>query len=155
MGAVLIEFSEEKTKNIINELQPLIQKHWEQIALNQETIKLDPDWKQYRLLEDAGMLRVFTARENGVLVGYFAVGISKHLHYKSDTFASCDVIYVKPDSRAGNTGFKLIRHVEKQLEKSDVKVLHINTKLHAPFDKLLEKMGYNAIETIYAKKIGG
>jgi GNAT superfamily N-acetyltransferase len=150
----VLKFALEKTADILTELQPLIHSHWEQVALNKDDVQLAPDWDRYTYLELAGFLRVYTARKDNELIGYFAVAISKHLHYKNDTFAVCDVLYVAPKHRKGSTGYKLIKYVETELSKTDVKVLHINTKQHVPFDKLLHRMGYNPIETIHAKKLG-
>ncbi len=154
MGRIMLEFALEKTADILTELQPLIENHWEQVALNKDIVQLAPDWERYNQLELTGLLRLYTARKDNKLIGYFAVVINKHLHYKNDTFAVCDVLYVAPEHRAGSTGYKLIKYVEAELSKTDVKVLHINTKQHVPFDRLLERMGYNPIETIHAKKIG-
>ena len=62
---------------------------------SRQTIALNPDWEQYALLDQAGILRVFTARDNKELVGYCVlVMISKSIHHKDHTFASTDVIYM-------------------------------------------------------------
>ena len=95
----MIQFALERTADIKDEVKPLIEKHWQQVALNKDIVKLAPDWKQYSLLELAGMMRVYTARKDSKLVGYFAVIINKHLHYKNDTFAVCDVLYVDPEHK--------------------------------------------------------
>jgi hypothetical protein len=34
-----------------------------------------------------------------------------------------------------------------------VSVMMVNVKRHKPFDALLERMGYNHIENIYAKRL--
>jgi hypothetical protein len=52
------------------------------------------------------------------------------------------------------TGFKLIKYAESRLKEMGVSVIHINTKVHAPFDSLMDRMGYNLIERLYSKYIG-
>ena len=66
----MIEFKEEGYDDVINEILPLLEGHWQEIALNQDTIKLNPDYEQYKVLFKAGAMRMVTAREDGELVGY-------------------------------------------------------------------------------------
>jgi hypothetical protein len=73
----------------------LLEQHWEEIALNKGAIKLNPDWDTYFDLEDKGNLKIFTAREDGKLVGYFVVLCRHHLHYKDHLFAFNDVLYLQ------------------------------------------------------------
>ena len=147
-------FQIEKVQDIKDEVQPLLEMHWEQIALNRDKIKLNPDWDEAQKLCETGRLKIFTSRKDGKLVGYFAVIVGTSLHYKDHKFANCDVIYVHPDHRTGMTGYKLIKNAESYLKKSGVSVININTKVHTPFDKLMVKMGYNLIERLYSKYIG-
>jgi len=149
-----MDFALENVIDIKSELEPIIKLHWEQIALNKDKIKLNPDWNQYKLLEDAGILKLYTVRDGTELVGYFCVVMAMGLHYADHVMAACDVLYVKPDKRAGLTGYKLIAFVEKELKKLNVSVLAINTKVHAPFDKLMERMNYKCTERLYQKYIG-
>ncbi len=150
----MITFAEESLANVKEEIQPLIEMHWEQVALNQGKIKLNPDWEEYARLYFNGALKIYTARDDCELVGYFVVTVSRSAHYKDHIFAICDVIFVKPDKRAGMTGYKLIKYAQNSLKKNGVSLLNINTKVHVPFDKLLQRMGFNLIERIYSKYIG-
>ena len=77
-----------------------------------------------------------------------------NIHYKDHLFANNDVIYGRPDKRAGMTGLKLIQYAESRIKEMGVSVIHINTKVHAPFDSLMDRMGYNLIERLYSKYIG-
>jgi GNAT superfamily N-acetyltransferase len=149
-----MKFQEESYLEVCEDIKPLIQLHWEQIALNKDKIKLNPDWDEYERLYNAGNLKIYTARAGHELVGYFIVGVANNIHYKDHLFANCDIIYVKPDSRAGMTGYKLISYAEKELKKIGVSVLNINTKTHTPFDKLLVRMNFGLIERLYSKFIG-
>jgi len=144
----------ESMTNVKKDIKPLLNEHWELVALNQGKIKLNPDYEEYARLDAAGVLKCFTARNNGALVGYFILLISKSIHYSDHLFAVNDVIFVKPDSRAGATGYKLIKYAEDYCEKMGVSVLTLNTKVHLPFDKLMVHMGFNLIERIYSKYLG-
>ena len=50
--------------NVKEDIKPLLDKHWQETEPNQQTILLNPDWEQYALLDQAGILRVFTARDD-------------------------------------------------------------------------------------------
>jgi len=133
------------------DIKPLLEKHWEEVALHQGQIKLNPDWQEYARLDAAGMLVAFTARDEGKLVGYCVLLVSQSIHYKDHKFASNDVVFVLPEYRKTHTGYNLIKAAEDYCKESDVSVVTINTKVHIPFDDLLLGMGFELIERIYSK----
>jgi|TARA_R110000744_G_scaffold152542_1_gene266659 GNAT superfamily N-acetyltransferase len=150
----MIKISHECLSNIKEEIKPLLEKHWELVALNQGSIKLNPNWQEYARLDAAGILKIFTARSEGELVGYFVLMTSKSIHYQDHFFAINDVLFVLPDSRAGATGYKLVKFAENHCKENGVSLLMINTKVHIPFDNLMVGMGFDLIERIYSKFLG-
>ena len=82
----------ESLTSVKEDIKPLLEKHWEMVALNQGKIRLNPDWKEYARLDAAGILRIFTARQEGKLVGYCVLLVSQSIHYKDHKFASNDVV---------------------------------------------------------------
>lgn len=146
-----LEFKLESYTNVKKEIQPLIEEHYKAIALHQDVIKLNPDWKQYGKLDSIGALRVYTARSEGKLVGYFVVVISKSMHYQDHLFATNDVIYLAPSHRKGTAGIRLIKFAEEQVKAEGITLLVINTKAHAPFDAILERNGFELTERVYSK----
>lgn len=135
-------------------MQDLLEMHWQEVALNKDKIKLNPHWEAYADLENEDQLRIYTARINGELIGYFVVIIGANLHYKDHIFGLNDVIFLHPDWRQTHTGAKMIEFAEKCLKREGVSVLHINTKVHQPFDGLMDFLGYNVVERVYSKWIG-
>jgi GNAT superfamily N-acetyltransferase len=146
-----ITYQQESIASCKGEVEHLLYLHWEEIALNKEVIKLNPDWDAYYELEGTGSLKIFTARFDGELVGYFVVLCRKHLHYVDHLFAFNDLIYLRKDHRKGFTGAKLMKFAEKCLREDGVSVMIVNTKRHKPFDSLLEWLGYKHTENIYSK----
>lgn len=144
-------FKLESYANVKHEIKPLIEAHYQEIALNKDKIKLNPDWKQYARLDRDGALRCFTARKDGKLIGYFIVIVSRSLHYMDHLFANNDIIFLAKGHRRGLTGVKLIKYATDHLEREGVSLLMVNTKIHQPFDKILERLGYNKIERVYSK----
>lgn len=147
-------FRQEFIDDVYTECQSLIDEHWQEIALHKDKIKLNPNWDAYRQLEGIGALRIFTARADGALVGYFAVLVDLNLHYQDHIFAKNDVLFLRKEHRKGMCGVKLIKFAEKCLKDDGVSVLAINTKLHRDFTPVLERLGFAATETVHTKFIG-
>lgn len=150
----MITYQQEFLDSCKKDCQELIRLHWEEIALNKEKIKLNPDWNAYNKLEESGSLKIFTARSDKELVGYFVVLVGRNLHYKDHIFAENDILYLHKDYRKGYTGIKLIKFAEKCLKEDGVSILKVNTKIHQPFDKLMSFLKFNLIERVYTKYLG-
>ena len=150
----MVKYQQEFLPTVKSDIQYLLKEHWEEIALNKIKIRLNPDWDAYESLEQQGKLKIFTARDEETLVGYFVVLMGVNLHYKDHLFAANDVIYLSAKHRKGLTGVKLIKFAETCLKQDGVSVLSINTKVHRPFDKIMDYLGFNLIERVYSKYIG-
>jgi len=150
----LITYQQEFLNSTLEDARELLESHWSELALNRDKIKLNPDWETYEVLESQGKLKIFTARDSGVLVGYFVVVVSSHVHYKDHLFAHNDILYIGKEYRKGFTGIKLIKFAEKCLKSDGVSVLVLNTKMHKPLNKILEFLKFTPTETVYSKYIG-
>ena len=146
-------YRQEFLAQVKNEIQELLVMHYDEIALDKDVIKLNPDWKIYQEAEDKGALKGFTARENGKLVGYFVLIVSRNMHYKDHLFAYNDIIFIHPEHRKGFAAMKLIKFAEKCLKEDGVSIMTINSKCHKPFDGLLDRMMYKHIENVYRKRL--
>lgn len=146
-----ITYQQEFLVTTEKDARPLLEKHWQEIAVNKEHIKLNPDWEAYADLEASGNLKIFTARDGSALVGYFVVFVRNHIHYKDHLFAHNDILFLSEPYRKGFTGIKLIKFAEECLKADGVSVLTVNTKTHKPFDGVLQRLGFNHVENIYSK----
>jgi hypothetical protein len=151
---VAVKYQQEFLSSVRGEIEPLLNSHWEEVESNKDIIKLNPDWEVYTLLENEGKLKIFTARDVGELIGYFVVVVGINPHHKDHLFAANDIIYLSPEHRKGFTGVKLISFSEKCLKADGVSVLTINTKIHKPFDKLMDFLKFRKIERVYSKYLG-
>ena len=146
-----MKYAHESYTNIKDEIKPLLEEHYAEIALDQDVIKLNPDWDAYAQYDSIHALRCYTARnDDGELVGYFVLLVSTSLHYKDHLFASNDVIFLRKDARKGLTGVKLIKYAVKCLKQEGVTRININTKTHQPFDVIVERLGFEFIERVYS-----
>jgi GNAT superfamily N-acetyltransferase len=135
------------------EIKPLLNLHWEEIALDKNTIELDPNWDEYDAMAARGELHLLTARSGNELIGYYVGIVKPHLHYKNSLTAYNDIIYIKPEHRLGMTGVKLFKEIERTLKERGVQRMYMNTKEHLNFGVILERLGYNKAESIYTKRI--
>lgn len=149
-----VKYQQEFLETCMKESQGLLENHWKEIALNKDKIKLNPDWDAYLELESKGILKVFTARDSGTLVGYFVVFVHRHIHYKDHLFANNDVLFLSEEYRKGFTGIRLIKFAEGCLKADGVSVLNISTSVYKPFDPIMDRLGFNLIERLYSKYIG-
>ena len=153
----MIRYQVEKLKDILDELKPLLELHWEEIALNKDKIKLNPDWDSYMKLEEAGILQLVTARETGSwqLVGYSVDLVSTSLHYSDHSFAINDVLFIHPDHRKGRVAIGLFAAVEEELKNRFVSLHVLHMKVEHSFEKLADYLGYKKVEYNYSKYLGG
>jgi GNAT superfamily N-acetyltransferase len=150
----MITFQREALRDVRAEVEPLLVRHWHEIALNKDTVPLDPNWDMYFRAEDAGHVCAITARCDGELVGYVNYIIVPNLHYRSLLVADGDIFWLAPEHRKGLIGMKMLRHAEVVLLRLGVNKIVNKVKLHFDIGVLFERMGYTPIERIYAKKLG-
>jgi GNAT superfamily N-acetyltransferase len=130
-------------------MRPLLEAHYHEIAHYQD-IPLQPDWEFYRR---SPIVRVFTARADGVLIGYGVFFISKNKHYMSSLQAVQDILFVSPEYRGRMVGPRLIAFCEECMKEEGVQCIYQHTKRAHNFGPLLGSMGYEEIETIWAKRL--
>lgn len=149
-----VHFQVEKWRDALPEMEPILVKHWREIALGHDKVPLDIARERYQHLCDNDLLHVVTARKDGVMVGYHVAIISGHLHYESTLHAITDVYFILPKYRLGFTGIRMFRYIESQMRQRGVKKLITGTKLHLDIGAVLRFLGFAATETVYTKYIG-
>lgn len=151
----MILFNRERSHSLWEEAMPLFQEHWEEIAIFKD-IPLSPNREAYNVLEDSNMLRCYTARDEGVLVGYAVFIITRHLHYSQSIFAMQDVVFVRQGSRQGRVGLKLLDFAEDMLKADNVTLVQHHVKREHPvLGVLLKHKGYSSSETLWTKRLDG
>lgn len=145
----------ERIHSLWTELWPLLQAHWHEIAHYQD-IPLNPDFVAYEQAEEAGMLRVFTARDGGELVGYCAFFVRTNLHYCTSLQAAQDVLFVHPNWRGSGEAARFIAWCEQQLQDEGVQVVFQHLKVATPHTiRQFERMGYEPIDVVLGKRLDG
>lgn len=150
-----IALQQETLYDIVHQVDTLLKMHYEEVALNRHIIKLDPMWHEYAALEKMGRLVVYTARDDGELVGYSAFFINRHMHYAGTTVAINDVLFLHPDQRKSTCGYRLIKFCDDMLkERGDINKIAWHVKLAKDWTNILHKLGYADEEVICGKILG-
>lgn len=132
--------------------EPLLRRHWIEIA-HYLDITYDPQWDKYELLEASGVLRIYTARLDGRLIGYCVFVVGYNLHYRASLEANEDVLFLAPEHRKGRVGLKLIQFVDAQLKAEGVQLVRRHIKFAHDHFPLLERMGYEKIDMIVGRRL--
>ena len=142
---------ETATAELIQELMPLLTLHYQEIA-HYKDIPLDIDVDRYAATESSGGLRLYTARdEQRAAVGYAVYCVASNAHYKSSLQAVQDVLFIHPQRRG--FGREFILWCDEQLAKDGVEVVYHHVKKAHDFGAMLKLMGYEAVETIYGRRL--
>lgn len=149
-----VTFQVEKWRDALPEMEPILVKHWREIALGHDKVPLDIARDRYQQLCDCGSLHVVTARHNGEMIGYHVAIVSGHLHYLGTLHGITDVYFILPEYRLGFTGIRMFRFVIAEMKKLGVKKLITGTKLHLDIGSVLKRLGFGATEVVYTKYIG-
>jgi GNAT superfamily N-acetyltransferase len=148
----LVFAEEEFTPELVEEGTPLMVAHWDEVNPN-DKYDINPDWYQYFMLYEEGMLKVFTARYGDELIGYMTWFVSPSLHKAGVMVANEDALFVKKDRRGMMAGMKLIKFAEQTfLETTEVRTFVLRVKTTHDFGKYLERLGYSLKEMIYTKE---
>lgn len=147
-----MEFGLESAQSVLEDGAGLFLQHSKEQEHDQ-TIPLDVDHDRYLLADDLGILRVFTVRDAGRLVGYacFCVGFS--LRHKTSYQATQDSLYLAPEYRKGTLGIRFIRFIEEALRKDGVQVIRQHAHPETVLDRMLPRMGYVHAHNEYEKRI--
>ena len=140
---------------LIAEAQPLLQRHWEELARDKEDTPLDPDYEMYKRADRAGLFLVMTVRDEAQrLVGYAGYFMRPHPHYKAFKWAVSDLLMIMSEHRNVGLGMRLIDFIETTLKSMGVQRVHTTTKIMFPaLGRLLVACGHERIEAGYAKRL--
>lgn len=146
----------EKFHEIARELPPLFERHYREIALDRDSIPLDPDWDRYFMLALNGLLVVRTARFDKALVGYIFNLVGPHLHYCSTPHAEIEMFWLDPAYRGSSFAIRWFRDNEATLKELSVKRVGVAVKngyKDGRVGLIFKRLGYRPIETVWAKVI--
>jgi len=142
---------ENVTKELCEELKPLLEQHYEEIA-HYKDIELNPAWDEYLRIDQFGLLRVYTVRnDDNTLIGYSIYFVKHNLHYSKSLQAVQDILFIEKKHRG--RGARFLMWCDNELKKEGVEVVYHHVKIKHNFGPLLERLGYTLVDLIYGKKL--
>jgi len=148
-----MDFQRETLFDVIEEVQPLLDAHYLELAKNRERVKLDPDWTRYAEMERAGTMLLFTARKDQRLIGYAAFFACPHPHYRDLMLVSNDLLFLDAEHRVGRTGVRLIKFCEEQVraQYSGEVCITWHAKEQTTLAAILPRMSYGVQDIVFSK----
>jgi hypothetical protein len=150
-----LQYQVERWASFYPDAKPLMQRHWEEIALDRENIKLSLDEARYQGMDDAGILHILAMRDEGRLVGYYLAFLLPHVHYKeAGLMAFTDIYFVQPESRQATNGIQIFIEAEKSLREKGVVKAYLSTKVHHDNSPIFEALGWKLSDKSFTKYLG-
>lgn len=146
-----MNFQRETIFDVIEEVQPLLDLHYNELCLNKELAELSPRWDVYAEMERLGCFIVLTAREDGKLVGYSAFFLQPHMHYSGFVVAQNDLFYITEEHRRGTTALRFLRYSETVLKDLGAQKLVYHCKYSNNLAPILHRLAYKDEEVMTAK----
>ena len=147
-----IAFAREKLDDAYRDAHRLTEMHYDEIAPYPDLFKLKPDLEAYRNMEKAGALVIITARNDGILVGYFLMIVRAHPHYCDVVVALEDMKFVHPNYR-GITGLRMIKYAEEVARELGCKVIVQRSKAKSEHGAMYRRLGYDLLDEVYMKRL--
>jgi GNAT superfamily N-acetyltransferase len=135
----------------LEEVKPLLPRHWEELALDKDDVPLDPQYDVYLERDRQGSVFLIVLRSAGELAGYFIGFVNPGLHYQTCLTLTPDIFWIAPEHRGQRGGFLLFDAVEKEARRRGVNRMFVGTKLHLDCSALFDRLGYDRVEVIYSK----
>lgn len=153
MGPGVISIQRETFKAFIAEGLDLVVRHGEEMNPHAD-IPLNIDEDTYIQADERGLLRVYTARLDGVLIGYAIFLVQFALNWKLSLTATQTAFYVDPELRMSTCGTRLLRQTERWLRDDGVQLIAQQQFVkHPQLGELLARERYKHSSNIWTKRL--
>lgn len=144
-------FAREAAANVIDEALPLMYAHWAEVAYDDRPF--DPYVAGYLTLDRVGGMRLFTAREDGVLVGYICFTVAPCMNHQTEIHAHEAGTYLLPTARRGGAAQAFLDHAQAALVAEGVREIHyrVPTK-HPTLGKILMRRGFTHDDSEFVRR---
>src|SRR4051812_38479739 len=110
-----IVFACEALRPALDEALPMLATHQALVA-PYGSRPLDPDHETWDAADELGLLRVFTARLSGVLVGLAVFQVGRHPNFHA-RYASQHALCLEPAHRRGRVGYEFVKFIDGMLRQ--------------------------------------
>lgn len=149
-----VEFGWQPLEDAIAEpgLRELVLSQWAELS-HLPDIPLSPNFALMAQLEKSGHFKVWSAHNDGLLVGFIQFQIFDPLGYTGVTFA-CDCgWYLDPECKSPWIAGRMWREAESALKDLGVRVLRAHDNEKRPLTAFFRRLGYAPVATQYQKAL--
>jgi len=148
----MLEFQEEQVASVWDELYPLAQHHHQQSENYKRHEPFNPMRERFERYNELGMFRLITARDKGLLVGYFGVYLVDSMHSQLPILTE-DTLYLAPSHRGGRNAMRFITFIERYFQREiPVEVLFsCEEDNRSGIQGLLKHLDYRPVITVFSK----
>lgn len=153
----------ERLQDSLEEMKPLFDPHWQELALNQDKVPLAPQYGIYLQREALGEVLLVVLREAGKIVGYFVGFVAPALHYQTCLTLTMDIFWLHPSYRDGDSldqieahmvAMQLFEMVREEAKRRGVLRVFYGSKLHKDTSRVFEELGMIEVERYYSQWLG-
>jgi GNAT superfamily N-acetyltransferase len=130
--------------------------HYAENAMFKDALKLAPDWDTYIKAQSKGEFIFVSAREvDGPkeIVGYVALFLRPHPHYRQTIVAVDDVHYLMPAYRGAGLGKIMLAFAEGAAKERGATIFSMRTKAGQDHGYIFTDMGYVLTDLVYVKDL--
>jgi len=141
----------------LHDIQPEVNQLWALHYAETEGYRgapMIPQLDQFYRMEDAGMWRQFTARDDvdGHLVGHlgYMVHVGRHTGVLT---ATEDFFYLRKEYRGGYNALRLLRFAIGRLKAEGCKQIGMSSKMTNDIEPLLKRVGFDLVAKFYTMAV--
>lgn len=153
----------ERLQDTLEEMKPLFDPHWQEIAQDKDKVPLDPQYETYLAREAVGEVLLVVLREAGAVMGYFVGFVAPGMHYRTCLTLTMDIFWLHPSLRESDSLGAVEREmactllfetVLTEARARGVQRCFFGSKLHQDASALFEHLGMSQVERYYSLWLG-
>lgn len=154
----MIQFGIERLQPIWAQIYAIADMHWQETEMYRHGQPFAPDAYRYFQFNDMPgighlpFFTMFTARDEGVLVGYAGMYLTRSMHSQVP-IAYEDTWFLIPEYRKGRNALAFYKYVEAECQKAGIVEIGMTAKLTNGAGRILEYLGYSFTSKQYTKHL--
>lgn len=149
MKPTMIALALERLSDILTEVEELWRLHFQETEGYRHSLGYNPDREGFLGYDRANMFRLYTARENGRLIGHAGFIVFRSRHTKTKT-AGEDFFYVRDEARGVGVARDLMRFALQELRDEGIDQVTFSDKQPSDLEPFLRKFGFKFVSKQYS-----
>ncbi len=144
-----VALGRERLADVLPEVEELWRLHFQETEGYRHSLGYDPNKEGFLAYDRSGMFRLYTAREEGRLVGHAGFIIFRSRHTQTQT-AGEDFFYVRNESRGWGLATSLLRFALEDLRSEGIDQVTFSDKQPSDLEPFLKRFGFKFVSKQYS-----